>query len=39
MNVYDFDKTIYRGDSTKDFYFFLLRRHPVLIRYLPKQIM
>lgn len=39
MNVYDFDKTIYRGDSTKDFYFFLLCRHPGLIRYLPKQIM
>lgn len=39
MNVYDFDKTIYRGDSTKDFYFFLLCRHPGLIRYLPNQIM
>lgn len=21
MNVYDFDKTIYQGDSTLDFYF------------------
>ena len=27
MNVYDFDKTIYDGDSTVDFYFFCLRRH------------
>ena len=23
MNVYDFDKTIYDGDSTADLYFFL----------------
>lgn len=38
MNVYDFDKTVYQGDSTKDFYFFLLCRHPKLIRYLPRQI-
>lgn len=27
MNVYDFDNTIYRGDSTADFYFFCLKRH------------
>ena len=27
MNVYDFDKTIYDGDSTADFYLFSLRRH------------
>lgn len=27
MNAYDFDKTIYDGDSTADFYFFSLRRH------------
>lgn len=37
MNAYDFDNTIYQGDCTKDFYFFLLRRHPHLIRYLPRQ--
>lgn len=38
MNVYDFDGTIYDGDSSVDIYFFLLRRHPKLITYLPKQI-
>ncbi len=27
MNVYDFDKTIYDGDSTADFYLFSLKRH------------
>lgn len=37
MNVYDFDETIYAGDSTKDFVFFLYKRHPRLLRYLPKQ--
>ena len=26
MNVYDFDKTIYNGDSTLDFYFFCLKK-------------
>lgn len=30
MNVYDFDGTIYNGDSTVDFYFFCLREHPGL---------
>lgn len=38
MNVYDFDGTIYNGDSTIDFYIFCIRRHPSLIRCLPKQI-
>lgn len=32
MNVYDFDKTIYKSDSTIDFYFFCLRKHPKIIR-------
>lgn len=27
MNAYDFDKTIYSGDSTADFYLFSLKRH------------
>ncbi|MBQ2971806.1 MAG: HAD-IB family phosphatase [Ruminococcus sp.] len=27
MNVYDFDRTIYDGDSTVDFYLFCLKRH------------
>lgn len=28
VNVYDFDKTIYRHDSGVDFYFFSLKKHP-----------
>ncbi len=27
MNVYDFDNTIYKGDSTADFYMFCLKKH------------
>lgn len=37
MNVYDFDKTIYRGDSTVDFYFYALKKKPLLLRYAPLQ--
>lgn len=35
MNVYDFDKTIFRGDSTRRFLLYLLRRRPSLLRYVP----
>lgn len=35
MNVYDFDHTIYPGDSTLDFWKFCLRRHPAALRALP----
>ena len=38
MNVYDFDKTIYDGDSTLDFFIFSLKKNPGLIRFLPIQI-
>lgn len=38
MNVYDFDKTIYDGDSTIDFYLFMLKKHPKITVYLPYQI-
>lgn len=38
MNVYDFDKTIYDGDSTVDFYFSQLRKNPLLVRYWPRQL-
>lgn len=34
MNVYDFDKTIYDGDSTIDFYLYCLLRHPELSVYI-----
>lgn len=37
MNIYDFDGTIYHGDSTFDFYFYALKKHPGLVRFLPKQ--
>ncbi len=37
MNVYDFDKTIYDGDSTVDFYFYCIKRQPSLLKFLPKQ--
>ena len=37
MNVYDFDGTIYDGDSTVDFYLFSLLRHPSLLRFFPVQ--
>ncbi len=38
MNVYDFDKTIYPGNSTVNFYFYLLPRHPSIVLYVPLQI-
>jgi len=37
INVYDFDKTIYAGDSTLDFYFYCLKKHPKGLFQLPKQ--
>lgn len=35
MNVYDFDKTIYNGDSTADFYLFSLKRHKKILFLIP----
>lgn len=37
IDVYDFDGTIYDGDSTVDFWLYCLRRQPALCRYLPAQ--
>lgn len=34
INVYDFDNTIYNGESTLDFYFYCVKHHPMLLRYL-----
>ena len=31
INLYDFDKTIYDGDSTVDFMMFLIKRHPICL--------
>jgi len=38
MNAYDFDKTIYDGDCTIDFYLFCLKKHKHIIFLLPIQI-
>lgn len=38
MNVYDFDNTIYDGESVIDFYLFALKKCPRLISVLPKLI-
>jgi phosphatidylglycerophosphatase C len=38
MNVYDFDRTIYNGDSSVDFYIFVLCKKPYLIVLLPFQV-
>lgn len=38
MNVYDFDKTIYKGDSTADFYIHCLRKYPSVWKSVPKML-
>lgn len=38
LNVYDFDNTIYDGDSSVDFYVFCLKRHPSILGCFPKQV-
>lgn len=38
LNVYDFDKTIYKKDCTIEFYKYCIIKYPKLIIYLPKQI-
>ena len=35
MNVYDFDKTIYHGDSTFRFYLFCMKRHKKILLLVP----
>ena len=37
MNVFDFDNTIYQGDSTIDFYLYCLKAEPKIIKWFPKQ--
>ena len=36
MNAYDFDKTIYDGDCTVDFYKYCLKRYPVIYKKVPE---
>ena len=38
MNVFDFDNTIYDGESAIDFFLYYLKKDPKLIRYLPSII-
>ncbi|MBR0464280.1 MAG: HAD-IB family phosphatase [Clostridia bacterium] len=38
MNIYDFDGTIYDGDSTVDFYLFSLSKKPNILRYVFQQV-
>lgn len=38
MNVFDFDGTIYDGDSSLDFWIFCLKKNPFLLRYFPSQL-
>lgn len=35
MNVYDFDETIYNGDSTRDFVIWCMKKHPKTLLHLP----
>ena len=37
MDVYDFDGTLYQGDSTRDFLFWCLRRYPRIAVTLPRS--
>lgn len=36
MNVYDFDNTLYDGESSVDFFLYYIKKDPALVRYLPK---
>ncbi len=36
MNVYDFDNTIYDGESVLHFFFFYIKKTPYLVKYIPK---
>ena len=38
INLYDFDKTIYKKDSSIDFYLYCLKKNFKIIKLLPKQI-
>lgn len=38
INLYDFDKTIYDGDSSTDFFFWCAMRHPSIYLNLPKML-
>ena len=37
-DLYDFDKTVFRGESGCEFYLFCLRKNPGIIRFFPGQL-
>lgn len=38
VDLFDFDKTVYRGDCSFDFYIYCLRYRPQIARFLPVQL-
>ena len=36
INLYDFDNTIYEGDSSTDFFFYCLKNYPKIAKIIPK---
>lgn len=36
VNLYDFDNTIYKGDSSTDFFFYSMMKYPKVIKYVPR---
>ena len=38
VTLFDFDKTVYRGDCSFDFYLYCMRRRPQIARFLPVQL-
>ena len=36
-DLYDFDGTVFNGESGSEFYIFCLKRHPKILKHLPKQ--
>jgi len=38
VSIFDFDFTIYDGDSTLDFFLFCVRKYPAILRFLPLQL-
>lgn len=35
VNLYDFDNTIYKGDSSTDFFFYCMMKYPKVITFIP----
>jgi phosphoserine phosphatase len=38
MNVYDFDNTLYDGESALHFFLFCMKKHPLLVRFIPSAL-